>query len=83
MKSPIDRLSPEEKAILANFHDSEEFKVLRKLVDMERLDLAKDHVNQMDILQVRFLSGKTESLKNLILTIQKIKKDLRKADGSS
>lgn len=78
MKSPVDKLSAEERAILANFHSSEEFKVLRKLVDMERLELAKDHVDQTDILQVRYLSGGANSLKKLILTIKQLQKTLNK-----
>lgn len=79
MKSPVDRLTQEEREILAHYYSSEGFKVLVKLIEMERLDLAKDHVEQVDILQVRYLSGQTASLKKLVKTIQQLKKNSKES----
>lgn len=83
MKSPIDRLTADERAILAHFHSSEEFLVLRKLIDMERLDLAKDHVNQFDLTIICNLSGQSNGLKKLVQAIQKIHKDSTKKEKKS
>lgn len=79
MKTPVDRLTQEEREILAHYYSSEGFKVLVKLIEMERLDLAKDHVEQVDILQVRYLSGQTASLKKLVKTIQQLKKNSKES----
>lgn len=69
MKSTLEQLSAGERKALALFYDTDAFKALRKLVDVERLELAKDHVDQTDIMQVRYLSGQASSLKKLILTL--------------
>jgi hypothetical protein len=74
MKSTVQKLSPKEREALALFHDSEADKALRKLVDTERLELAKDHVDQSDILMIRYLSGGANSLKRLIVTLDEIYK---------
>lgn len=70
MKSTLDLLTPGERELLANFMGTATHTALVKLLELERLELAKDHVGQHDIKQVRFLSGKSESLKNLILTLK-------------
>lgn len=75
MKSPVDQLSYKEKQLLSQFYETDTYKALRHLIDMERLELAKSHVGQTDILQVRYLSGQTESLKKLVGTLQFISKD--------
>lgn len=74
MKSTVSLLSPKEREALALFHDSEPDKALRKLVDLERLELAKDHVDQSDILMIRYLSGGANSLKKLVVTLDDIYK---------
>lgn len=79
MKTPLERLTSEERAILAHFYGSEEFLVLRKLIEGERIDLAKDHVNQVDILNVRFLSGQATGLKKLVETLKQNNKDVNKS----
>lgn len=74
MKSTVSKLSQTEREALALFHDSAADKALRKLVDIERLELAKDHVDQSDILMIRYLSGGANSLKKLIITLDDIYK---------
>ena len=78
MKSPIQQLSVSEREALASLYDTEYFRVLRKLIDIERIELAKDHVDQTDILQIRYLSGQTASLKKLVGTIRSNFKDIDK-----
>lgn len=74
MKSTVEQLSKSERDALALFKDSEADKALRKLIDIERLELAKDHVDQTDILNVRYLSGGANSLKKLVNTLNEIGK---------
>ena len=70
MRSPLENLTKKERELLANFYNTETYKALRKLIDEERIHLAQDHVDLVDILQVRYLSGQTQSLKKLILTLK-------------
>jgi hypothetical protein len=74
MKSSIELLPKKARTTLAHFYGTEAHDALRQLIDIERLELAKDHVDQTDILQVRFLSGQTYSLKKLIKTLEEIYK---------
>lgn len=82
MKSSLNSLSNEDKSLLAHFVGSKEYKVLRKLIDAERILVAKDHVDQKDILEVRFLSGKTGGLKGLIEALDQNKKNVNKKDSN-
>jgi hypothetical protein len=70
MKSAIDQLKPNEREALAHLYDTEGYKALRRLVEIERLELAKDHVGQRDILEVVDLTGQTKALKKLLGTIR-------------
>lgn len=70
MKSTLEELSAADRKALAHFYETPAYAALRKLIDLERLELAKSHVDQVDILQVRYLSGQTSSLKKLIGTLQ-------------
>lgn len=74
MTSPLDNLSKKEKELIGNFYKTESYNALRKLIDLERTMLAESHVNQIDILQVRYLSGQAESLKKLVNTIHLLSK---------
>lgn len=70
MKSALDQLSQQDREALALFHDSAAEKALIKLINAERLELAKDHVDQPDILMIRYLSGGANSLKRLVNTLK-------------
>lgn len=78
MKSSLDKLTGDEKSLLAHFTGSEEYRVLFKLIDIERLELAKDHVNQDDIKHIKYLSGKSDGLKGLVETLIQNKKNVNK-----
>lgn len=78
MKSTLEQLSTKEREALAHFYGTEAHKVLEKLVNEERLEIAKDHVDQTDILQVRYLSGQASSLKKLLLTLRENYKHFNK-----
>lgn len=79
MKSSVEHLNSKERNALASFYGTEAYTALCKLVDVERLELAKDHVDLIDIMQVRYLSGQAAALKKLITTLQHNYKDSQKA----
>lgn len=62
MKSNLSRLSVKDKEALALFYDSETHKALIKLIELEKTEYAKQHVGQLDINQVRYLTGMVASL---------------------
>lgn len=74
MKSTLELLSLKEKQALANFHGSDAHKALVKLLELERLELAKDHVGLSDINIIRFLSGQAENCRKTIKTLDEVYK---------
>lgn len=78
MKSVIDQLKPADRKTLALFYESQVFEALRKLIDLERLSLAKDAIEQTEIGNVRYLNGGAVSLKKLIYTVKEISKQTSK-----
>jgi hypothetical protein len=78
MKSVLDQLSESDKEALARLYDMPEWKSFRKLVDIERTELAKDHVGQRDIMEICDLSGQSKALKKLVVTIRENFKQLNK-----
>jgi hypothetical protein len=78
MKSTLEKLSKADKQALAHFYDTDSYKALRRLVDLERIELAKDHVDQTDMMLVRYLSGQIQGLKKLILTLKTNYQNLNK-----
>lgn len=80
MRSTLDGLGYKDKQLLAQFVDNETYKALRKLIDIERIELAKDAIDQVDMLQVRHLSGQAYGLKRLIGTLRSLLKEQEKND---
>lgn len=78
MKSPLEQLSANEREILALLYDKPDWKVLTKLISMERVELAKDALEKLDILEVRYLAGQSDGLKRLLGTIRNNFKDTQK-----
>lgn len=70
MKSTVDQLSTKDRALLAAFYGTDTYEALKKLVAAERVLLAQDAIDQTDILQVRYLSGQSISLKKLFGTLK-------------
>lgn len=70
MKLTIELLSDKDRLLLADLYLDDRYKVLKKLMELQRIEYAKGHVNQKDILDIRFLSGKSEGLKDLNLTLK-------------
>lgn len=70
MKSTLDQLSQTERETLARLYDSELYKPLKKLLDAEKETLMKQHVGQLDIMQVRYLTGGIGAINKLVLDLQ-------------
>lgn len=81
MKNTLQQLSFKEQEILAQWYNSESYKVVKKLIEIERLELTKDHLEVQDILQIRYLSGQAASLKKLLVTIRQHYKSKEKNKG--
>jgi len=78
MKSVIKMLSENERETLAHLYDTADYKVLIKLINLERLELAKDAIEQRDIEEVRYLAGQAVGLRKLLGTIRDNFKDRNK-----
>jgi len=70
VKSTLEELTKNERDALARLYETDSYKALVKLIQLERLEIAKDHLDQSDILMVRYLSGQASGLKKLILTLK-------------
>lgn len=79
-KNTIELLSDDEKQALAALYEHSGFKALKRFVELERLELAKDSINQLDILNVRYLAGQAQSLKTLIKVLEAINKEANRKD---
>lgn len=79
MKSPIKQLSAKEREALALFYDTETYRTLLKLIEFEKTQYAEQHVGQMDIGQIRYLTGMVGSLNKLINTLAENYKDAKKS----
>lgn len=75
MKSTVEQLSPADRKALALWYDSNSYNAFRRLIDIERIELAKDAIDQIDIKQVRYISGQAASLKRLVGTLRQIYKE--------
>lgn len=78
MKNVLQMLSAEERDGLVRLYDHPDWKSFRKLIDLERLELAKDHVGQRDIQEICDLSGQAKSLQRLVQTIHHNFKEINK-----
>jgi hypothetical protein len=74
----ISKLSVNERETLALLYDTPYWKVIRKLIDIERLELAKDSIERTEILEVRHLAGQAAGLKKLVGEIKANFKDVNK-----
>ncbi len=70
VKSTLEQLSGKERQALALFYETDAYKALINLIQAERLEIAKDHLDQSDILMIRYLSGQANGLKKLVLTLK-------------
>lgn len=78
MKSTISQLTPNDREALVHLYDTVDFKVLTKLINMERIELAKDAIEQRDMAEVRYLAGQADGLKKLLGTIRNNFKEVNK-----
>ena len=72
MKSTVEQLSPNQRQALVSFYETDTYKALKRLIELERLELAKDHVDVTEIGQIRYLSGQAAGLKKLVKTLRQL-----------
>lgn len=70
MKSTLDQLSEKERKALALWYGTETHKAFEKLLRIDGLELAKDHVGVSDINLIRFLSGQAYALDALLKVLK-------------
>ena len=78
MKSTIYLLTQKDRQLLASFYETEYYPALKSLLVIERDQLAQDHVNEVDLMQIRHLSGQASALKKLVTTLKEINKTTQK-----
>lgn len=81
MKSNLNRLSVKDKEALALFYDGEAHKALIKLIELEKTEYAKQHVGQLEIGQVRYLTGGVSSLNKLVNLLKENYDKIEKVDS--
>ena len=80
MKSTLDKLSVEERDALSRLYENPSWKSVVKLIELERLELAKDAFEKTDIMEIRYLKGQADGLKRFFKTV---KDNYRKTDDSA
>lgn len=82
MKSTVEQLTAEERKALALFYDTEAYKALEKLIGFEKTQYAEQHVGQLEIGQIRYLTGMVGSLNKLLNLLQENYKESVKKQKS-
>lgn len=70
MKSTVEQLTPKDRKLLALFYETDTYASLKRLCELERVQLAKDAIDLRDIADVRYYSGQAASLKKLFGTLK-------------
>ena len=74
MKRTVDNLSPKDRAALARWYDSDSYKALAKLLELERLEIAKGLLIEKETNTIVFHQGQADGLKRLHQTIRELHK---------
>lgn len=72
MKSTVEQLSPAERAALVHFYDTEAYKALKKLCQLEIDGLGKDALGSPDHEQTRYYSGQASMAAKLPKVIRQL-----------
>ena len=78
MKSTVTYLSKAHKAALVHFYDSKEYEALKVLLEKERLEIAKDLLEEKDRDTIIFLQGQAFKCKQLHQLLQRLYKEASK-----
>lgn len=79
MKSTLDQLTSSERKALVLFYDTEAYKALKRLCELEIAGLGKDALGSTDHNQTRWLGGEA----NMAAKIPKIVRELFKESVSN
>jgi hypothetical protein len=83
MRSSLDKLTAKEKELLADFYKSSTYEALKKLIELEREELAKDAILawQNDPKFIAYLAGGADKLKGLCVLLKDNNKKSKKTDS--
>jgi hypothetical protein len=77
MRRTIDSLTPQEKELLVDLYDSDKYKALCKLIEAERLELAKDCLT-IPADRLSYVQGQAHGLRALCLEMKTLHKESQK-----
>lgn len=78
MKSTLEQLSAKEREALARLCDTDGYKVLKKIHELELIGLGKDALGASNMEEVNFLRGRAHQSK---VTIELIRAEYKKSNG--
>lgn len=74
MKGTIDQLSQKEREALVHLYGTDSYQALKKLLEIERINIATKCLEAKDFEQVKFLHGQEVALKELNLLLKDLYK---------
>lgn len=80
MKSTLERLTAADREALARLYDTEGYRVLKKVHNLELVGLGKDALGATEIDQVKFLAGRAHQSKVTLEMIRTVYKQINKVD---
>jgi hypothetical protein len=82
MKSTFDQLGPKGKALLVDLYEHDSYSALKKLLELERLNIATQLVSVPadDVKNISRLQGRAEMCKQLHLAIKDLYKQEREKE---
>lgn len=75
MKGIVEQLSKGEREALVRLYGTDSYQALKKLLEMERINIATKCLEAQDFEQVRFLYGQEVALKELNLLLKSLYKE--------
>lgn len=74
MKTVFDELSPAERRTLARLYEMDEYKVLKRVIEISRLNAATRALDALTWEETKHLQGQAHGLKHLHLNIKELHK---------
>jgi hypothetical protein len=78
MKSTLDQLSSKDQEALARLYDTEGYRVLKKVHELELVGLGKDALDAPSMEAKSFLQGRAHQSKATLMLIKGVFKKLNK-----
>ena len=78
MRLPSFSLTKQERLLLVNLYESDEYKALKKMLAIQQLEVAKSSINAEDMKQLGNFSGQVQSLAWVERKLEEIYKSHKK-----